>query len=118
MSPGRGHANEVTATGTDSQDPAASGEPLVASILDCVAQPVWMVDVPVIYTSVPFEASGGYGLAVSFADLTARRAAEQAVRERAVATARAAELGAARPATAGVSRRRSVVSSASTSVAA
>ena len=44
MSPGRGHANEVTATGTDSQDPAASGELLVASILDCVAQPVWMVD--------------------------------------------------------------------------
>jgi PAS domain S-box-containing protein len=34
----------VTATDADSQDPAASGEPLVTSILDCVAQPVWMVD--------------------------------------------------------------------------
>ena len=39
-----GHANGVTATGADSQDPAARGEPLVSSILDCVAQPVWMVD--------------------------------------------------------------------------
>jgi len=48
---------------------------------------------PVTYTAVPFEAPGGYGIAVSFADLTARRAAEQAVREREVAEARAAELG-------------------------
>jgi PAS domain S-box-containing protein len=47
---------------------------------------------PVTYTAVPFEAPGGYGIAVSFADLTARRAAEQAVREREVAAARAAEL--------------------------
>jgi len=28
---------------------------------------------PVTYTAVPFEAPGGYGIAVSFADLTARR---------------------------------------------
>jgi len=49
---------------------------------------------PVTYTAVPFEAPGGYGIAVSFADLTTRRAAEQAVRERAVAAARAAELSA------------------------
>lgn len=47
---------------------------------------------PVTYTAVPFEAPGGYGIAVSFADLTTRRAAEQAVRERAVAAARATEL--------------------------
>jgi PAS domain S-box-containing protein len=47
---------------------------------------------PVTYTAVPFEAPGGYGIAVSFADLTERRAAEQADRERAVAAARAAEL--------------------------
>jgi PAS domain S-box-containing protein len=34
----------VTATDADSQDPAPSSEALVTSILDCVAQPVWMVD--------------------------------------------------------------------------
>jgi PAS domain S-box-containing protein len=49
---------------------------------------------PVAYTAVPFQAPGGYGIAVSFADLTTRRAAEQADRERAVAAARAAELSA------------------------
>jgi PAS domain S-box-containing protein len=61
---------------------------------------------PVTYTAVPFEAPGGYGIAVSFADLTARRAAEQADRERAVATARAAELSA------GEARHRAILEAA------
>ena len=35
----------MTTTGADSQDPATSrDETPVTSILDCVAQPVWMVD--------------------------------------------------------------------------
>jgi PAS domain S-box-containing protein len=55
---------------------------------------------------VPFEAPGGYGIAVSFVDLTARRAAEQAVREREVAEARAAEVGA------GEARHRAILETA------
>jgi PAS domain S-box-containing protein len=61
---------------------------------------------PVSYTAVPFEAPGGYGIAVSFADLTARRATESAVRERAVAAARAAE------ASAGEARHRAILEAA------
>jgi PAS domain S-box-containing protein len=61
---------------------------------------------PVTCTAVPFEAPGGYGIAVSFADLTARRAAEQAVREREVAEARAAELSA------GEARHRTILEAA------
>ena len=61
---------------------------------------------PVTYTAVPFEAPGGYGIVVSFADLTARRAAEQAVREREVAEARTAEL------TAGEARHRAILEAA------
>jgi PAS domain S-box-containing protein len=61
---------------------------------------------PVNYTAVPFEAPGGYGIAVSFADLTARRAAEQAVREREVADARTAELNA------GEARHRTILEAA------
>ncbi len=61
---------------------------------------------PVSYTAVPFEAPGGYGIAVSFADLTARRAAERAVREREVAAARAAELSA------GEARHRAILEAA------
>ena len=154
--PGRGHANEVTATSADSQGPAVSGEPLVASILDCVAQPVWMVDpdglirfanpsavaalgyadaaelygklshqtihykrpdgspfpaeecpmllprttgatihraddwfvrrdgsmFPVEYWSAPIDASGGRGAVVAFTDLSERRQAEGVLRER------------------------------------
>jgi PAS domain S-box-containing protein len=51
--------------------------------------------IPVTCTAVPFKAPGGYGIAVSFTDLSMRLAAEQAVREREVAEARAAELSAA-----------------------
>jgi PAS domain S-box-containing protein len=61
---------------------------------------------PVTYTAVPFEAPGGYGIAVSFADLTARRAAEQTAREREVAAARAAELSA------GEARHRAILEAA------
>ena len=61
---------------------------------------------PVTYTAVPFEAPGGYGIAVSFTDLTARRAAEQAIREREVAEARTAEL------TAGEARHRTILEAA------
>jgi PAS domain S-box-containing protein len=61
---------------------------------------------PVTYTAVPFKAPGGYGIAVSFADLTARRAAEQAGREREVAEARAAELSA------GEARHRTILEAA------
>jgi len=52
--------------------------------------------VPVACTAVPFEAPGGYGIAVSFTDLSIRMAAEQAAREREIAEARAAELSAVR----------------------
>jgi PAS domain S-box-containing protein len=61
---------------------------------------------PVSYTAVPFEAPGGYGIAVSFADLTARRAAERMAREREVAEARAAELSA------GEARHRAILEAA------
>jgi PAS domain S-box-containing protein len=61
---------------------------------------------PVSYTAVPFEAPGGYGIAVSFADLTARRDAERMVREREVAAARAAELSA------GEARHRAILEAA------
>jgi PAS domain S-box-containing protein len=61
---------------------------------------------PVSYSAVPFEAPGGYGIAVSFADLTLRRAAEQAVREREIAEARAAELSA------GEARHRAILEAA------
>ncbi|MDR3034909.1 MAG: PAS domain S-box protein, partial [Kitasatospora sp.] len=61
---------------------------------------------PVTYTAVPFETPGGYGIAVSFADLTARRAAEHADRHRAVAAAQAAELSV------GEARHRAVLEAA------
>jgi PAS domain S-box-containing protein len=61
---------------------------------------------PVTYTAVPFETPGGYGIAVSFADVTARRVAEQADRERAVSAARAAELSA------GEARHRTILEAA------
>jgi PAS domain S-box-containing protein len=61
---------------------------------------------PVSCTAVPFEAPGGYGIAVTFADLTLRRAAEQAIREREVAEARAAELSA------GEARHRAILEAA------
>jgi hypothetical protein len=48
--------------------------------------------IPVACTAVPFEAPGGYGVAVSFTDLSTRLAAGQAARERDIAGARAAEL--------------------------
>jgi PAS domain S-box-containing protein len=47
---------------------------------------------PVACTAVPYEAPGGYGIAVSCTDLTMRRAAEQAARDREVAEARTDEL--------------------------
>jgi PAS domain S-box-containing protein len=50
--------------------------------------------IPATCTAVPFEAPGGYGIAVSFTDLSTRLAAEQATREREIAEARAAELSA------------------------
>jgi len=50
---------------------------------------------PVACTAVPFEVPGGYGIAVSFTDLSLRLAAERAGREREIAEARAAELSAA-----------------------
>jgi PAS domain S-box-containing protein len=50
--------------------------------------------IPVTCTAMPIQASGGYGTAVAFSDLTVRLAAEQAARERDVAEARAAELAA------------------------
>jgi PAS domain S-box-containing protein len=61
---------------------------------------------PVTYTAVPFEAPGGYGIAVSFTDLTASRATERAVREREVAEARTAEL------IAGEARHRTILEAA------
>lgn len=48
--------------------------------------------IPVACTAVPFQAPGGYGIAVSFTDLSIRMAAEQAARERDIAEARTAEL--------------------------
>ena len=51
--------------------------------------------IPATCTAVPFEVPGGYGIAVSFTDLSMRLAAEQAAREREIAEARAAELSAA-----------------------
>jgi PAS domain S-box-containing protein len=62
--------------------------------------------VPVACTAVPYETRGGYGIAVSFTDLTARRASEQATREREVAEARAAELSA------GETRHRAILAAA------
>ena len=62
--------------------------------------------IPVACTAVPYEIPGGYGIAVSFTDLTARRAAEQATREREVAEARAAELSA------GEARHRAILAAA------
>jgi PAS domain S-box-containing protein len=50
--------------------------------------------IPATCTAVPFEAPGGYGIAVSFTDLSIRLAAERAAREREIAAARAAELSA------------------------
>ena len=82
----------------------ATGEPVRAEEDWWVRKDGSMI--PVMYTAVPFEAPGGYGIAVSFADLTARRAAEQAVREREVAEARAAEL------TAGEARHRAILEAA------
>ena len=49
---------------------------------------------PVACTAVPFEVPGGYGIAVSFTDLSIRLAAERAGRECEIAEARAAELSA------------------------
>jgi PAS domain S-box-containing protein len=82
----------------------ATGEPVRAAEDWWVRRDGSMM--PVTYTAVPFEAPGGYGIAVSFADLTARRAAEQADRERAVAAARAAELSA------GEARHRAILEAA------
>ena len=62
--------------------------------------------IPVACTAVPYEIPGGYGIAVSFTDLTARRAAEQAAREREVAEARTAELSA------GEARHRAILAAA------
>jgi PAS domain S-box-containing protein len=62
--------------------------------------------IPVAYTAMPFEAQGGYGIAVSFTDLSMRLAAEQAAREREVAEARAAELSA------GEARARAILAAA------
>jgi PAS domain S-box-containing protein len=61
---------------------------------------------PVACTAVPFEAPGGYGIAVSFTDLSIRMAAEQAGREREIAEARAAELSA------GEARHRAILAAA------
>ena len=61
---------------------------------------------PVACTAVPFEAPGGYGIAVSFTDLSIRIAAEQANREREIAEARAAELSA------GEARHRAILAAA------
>ena len=71
----------------------------------------WMVRkdgsmIPVACTAVPFEAPGGYGIAVSFTDLSMRRAAGQAALEREVAEARAAELSA------GEARHRAILAAA------
>ena len=62
--------------------------------------------IPATCTAVPFEAPGGYGIAVSFTDLSTRMAAEQAAREREIAEARAAELSA------GEARHRAVLAAA------
>lgn len=51
---------------------------------------------PVVYTSQPIETSTGPGLVVAFTDVTQRREAERAARERDIAQARAEELRAAR----------------------
>ena len=61
---------------------------------------------PVACTAVPFEAPGGYGIAVSFTDLSIRLAAERAGREREIAEARAAELSA------GEARHRAILAAA------
>jgi PAS domain S-box-containing protein len=61
---------------------------------------------PVACTAVPFEAPGGYGIAVSFTDLSIRMAAERAGREREIAEARAAELSA------GEARHRAILAAA------
>ena len=61
---------------------------------------------PVACTAVPFEAPGGYGIAVSFTDLSIRLAAERAAREREIAEARAAELSA------GEARHRAILAAA------
>ena len=61
---------------------------------------------PVTCTAVPFEAPGGYGIAVSFTDLSMRLAAEQAAHEREIAEARAAELSA------GEARHRAILAAA------
>lgn len=61
---------------------------------------------PVACTAVPFEAPGGYGIAVSFTDLSIRMAAERAGREREIAQARAAELSA------GEARHRAILAAA------
>ena len=71
----------------------------------------WMVRkdgsmIPVACTAVPFEAPGGYGIAVSFTDLSMRRTAEQIALEREVAEARAAELSA------GEARHRAILAAA------
>ncbi len=61
---------------------------------------------PVACMAVPFEAPGGYGIAVSFTDLSIRMAAERAGREREIAEARAAELSA------GEARHRAILAAA------
>jgi PAS domain S-box-containing protein len=61
---------------------------------------------PVACTAVPFEVPGGYGIAVSFTDLSIRLAAERAGREREIAEARAAELSA------GEARHRAILAAA------
>lgn len=81
----------------------ATGEPVRAE--DCWVRKGGSM-MPVTYTAVPFEAPTGYSIAVSFAGLTARRAAEQAVRGRAVAAARVAELSA------GEARHRAILEAA------
>ena len=62
--------------------------------------------IPVACTAVPFEVPGGYGIAVSFTDLSMRLAAEKAAQEREIAEARAAELSA------GEARHRAILASA------
>jgi PAS domain S-box-containing protein len=62
--------------------------------------------IPVASTAVPFEVPGGYGIAVSFTDLSMRVAAEQAARQREIAEARAAELSA------GEARHRAILAAA------
>lgn len=81
----------------------ATGEPVRAE--DCWVRKGGSM-MPVTYTTVPFEAPSGHSIAVSLVDLTARRAAEQAVRGRAVAAARAAELSA------GEARHRAILEAA------